>query len=561
MWEGGLAGALLLVFLLIRWLAARNHSVALIEPEEFLNLRLAQQWLTDLPLGPLGDYWYSGVGGPAGAGTLVLSLLFAPLVWLFGAGESVLRLMGSLWALGGALLLAGIAGELFGPRGRVAGLVAAVTMPPAWVGFTLMARGNYVEAAVLSLLGLYLLLLTARLPPGRSRQAAALGLGWALGFAVWFWPSAWPPSIGLFVLAVAIHAGQRRRLLLLLGAGLGIASLPSLLGLAPSDRPADPVATADHLAALSALLTSPGSWPRFITTNLASMPLLDNWSPDLGGAAASGEAPAWAADWQSLLRPIQRLLNWIVLAAVGTTLLRRSSPLHRGIGAGVLGLGFGLPLLLGAIGVGPASLSVQQVYFFEPRRAALVYPLWALAWAGAFATAWDWPGTRRNLARVVAGTVAIFTLASVGQFALGGPGRPDPFRPERYVICPQDQPRDQGAICIGLLLAEHLPVLEEVLQEPRFGATAPRRHLLLGFGAVELENPRCSLPPEGPPESPQNGDSPDSDPAGLTWEGVGLALGASCSPQQAQSICQEAKTEALNRRCVAAAARAQRHQR
>jgi hypothetical protein len=561
MWEGGLAGALLLVFVLIRWLAARNHSVALIEPEEFLNLRLAQQWLADLPLGPLGDYWYSGVGGPTGAGTLVLSLLFVPLVWLFGAGEPVLRLMGSLWALGGALLLAGIAGELFGPRGRLAGLVAAVTMPPAWVGFTLMARGNYVEAAVLSLLGLYLLLLTARFPPSRSRQACALGLGWALGFAVWFCPSAWPPSAGLFILAVAIHAGQRRRLLLLLGAGLGLASLPALLGLAPSDRPADPVAALDHLAALRDLLTSPGSWPRFITTNLASMPLLDNWSPDLGGAAAIGEAPAWAADWQSLLRPIQRLLNWIVLAVVGTTLLRRPSQLHRGIGAGVLGLGLGLPLLLGAIGVGPASLSVEQVYFFEPRRAALVYPLWALAWAGVFATAWDWPGARQNLTRGVAATVALFALASVAQFAFGGPGRPEPFQPERYVICPQEQPRDQSAICIGLLLTEHLLVLEEALQEPRFAATALRRHLLLGFGAVDLENPRCSLPPEGPPESPQESGSPDTDPAGLTWEGVGLALGASCSPQQAQSICLEAKTETLQRRCMDAATRAQRHQR
>jgi hypothetical protein len=76
------------------------------------------------------------------------------------------------------------------------------------------------------------------------------------------------------------------------------------------------------------------------------------------------------------------------LLLLGLGLLKRRDPLHRGIGAGVLLLGFGIPLLLGAIGVGPQGLPVEQLYFFDPRRAALVYPLWALAWAGAFTLAW-----------------------------------------------------------------------------------------------------------------------------------------------------------------------------
>jgi hypothetical protein len=204
--------------------------------------------------------------------------------------------MGTLWALADALLLAAIVGELFGPRGWFAGGVAALTMPPAWVGFSLMARGNYVEASVLSFLGLYLLLLTARLPPGRGRMAAAAALGASLSFTVWFWPSAWPPSLGPGVLTVAVLGRAQPRLLGVVVAGLLLALLlallPGLLGLSPTAHPTDPVASSDRVALFTSVLTSPGSWPAFVYANLTSLPLLEPWSPDPGGAAASGEAPA-----------------------------------------------------------------------------------------------------------------------------------------------------------------------------------------------------------------------------------------------------------------------------
>ena len=495
-------------------------------------------------------------------------MLYLPIVWILGPGEAALRTMGTLWAVGGAVLLSAIAGELFGPRARLAGLLAALLMPPTWLGFSLMARGNYVEAAVLSLLGLYLLLLSARLPHGRRGLLTAAGLGWALGFAVWFWPSAWPPSLGLFCLALGVHARTSPRLIGAILAGIVLALSPSLLGFGPSEHPADPIASADRLAALTGLLTSPTSWPGFVATNLWSVPLLENWSPDLGGAAASGTLPDWSAQWQGALRPIQRALNWIVLGFVGGSLLRRPSGLHRATGAGMLGLGFGLPLMLGALGVGPTDLAIEQLYFFDPRRAALLYPLWALAWAGVFHHAWQVTGARKRAARTMATAAGLAALASVSQYAFSGPERPESFHPERYVICPEDEPRHEVAVCIGLLLGEHLPVLDAVLNESRLRTKASQRHLLLGFGSVELEAPPSTLPPEGPPEAPRAVEQEDSevrtqrptDPDGLTWEGVGLALGASCSPDLVKANCSTARTERLRVGCLEAAQRARENQ-
>jgi hypothetical protein len=548
------AAALLTGFVVLRLVAAHHQAIPLTEPEELLNLRLARQILGGYEVGPLGRYWYTGVGGPGGAGTLVLSVLYIPLVALMGPGVWTIRVMGILWALAGALLTAGIARRVFGPPGFLAGLVAALAMPPAWVGFTVMAKGNYVEAAVLTLAAAYALL-RASGSDGRISAGAWSGLAGAVAaFSVWFWPSAAPPT-GLLAVAVVACAVLQRRPELAIGAlvGAGLGLLPSLAGIAPTQASAAQVGALQASDVLREVLSAPRTWPALVHGSLAGQPLL---------SLPTAPAWEWAAGWQVNSENVLRALSWALcfgLVAVGASgrLARRLLPAGTwtaGTRSVLLALALsalGLPILLGAMGVGPAYLPVRSIYFFDPRRAALVYPVWSLGWAGALVVVAGLRGRRRVVGLGIAGLLVGLQIASAATFARAGRAPSGSFHPELWLICPADTPAEEVAVCVGTVDHHDVPVLEALVADPRLVDPDLRRAALQGYGAVEREDRDCAvaagtLPSEAPPDALEE--------TLWMWEALGIAARGACPYPRVDSICAEPTQAVLRDACLRGAA-------
>lgn len=522
---------LLLAFGALRLATATNHPLDLLEPEELLNLRLARQLAADLPLGSLSDYWYGGVGGASGAGTLVLSFLFIPIVWLFDADVGALRTMGSLWAFTTALLLAGIGRELFGPRGFIAGLVAALCAPPLWLHMSLMARGNYTEAAALSLAALYLLLLVHRLPAQLRGYLAAFGLGWMLIFGAWFAPSAGPPSLVLGVLTSTVVLRKGHRTLMATLSGVLLATLLALSGLAPEGNPDSPVPEGAHRDAVVTLVTSPNDWPAFLAGALLGQPVLaepDSWWADL----PSGQALEPLGTGVSILLALG---YWMGLGSLALRRRHDPAPLHRRLGPALILLGLALPIGLGAIGVGPDRLPVESLYFFDPRRAALVYLLWALGLLSLLCPPAGASRWRRWSGPTIASVGLLFSLV----YALSGKPLHSGFHPERYMLCTENEPRLETAVCITVLMEEQVAGLERALDSSRFGPEAQptRAALLEGFESVDTESSDCRL---RDPDLPSRTAARAPALRTAVWEGVGLAASPVCGPDVLTQLCSEA---------------------
>ena len=79
---------------------------------------------------------------------------------------------------------------------------------------------------------------------GRPLLVTCVALGWALGFAPWFWPSAAPLSVLLGLGTLGLLGRRKLSLLLPVGVGLFLAALPPLVGFGPTEHPPAPVGQA-----------------------------------------------------------------------------------------------------------------------------------------------------------------------------------------------------------------------------------------------------------------------------------------------------------------------------
>ena len=512
--------ALLGLFVLLRVLAAPALAFDLLEPEELTNLRLVRQLGSGHPLGGLGSYWYTGVGGNIGAGPLVLSVLYVILRPFAEPDVGAVRLMGTLWATGGALAMAGIARRLLGRGGAAAGLAGAVALPPTWLAWSLTAKGNYTEAAVLTLLGVWLLLRLDAAAGSRREAGWAAGLGLCLAFSGWFCVSAIPPA--LLLVAIAPLAVGRRSwpALLALAAGMLLGALPVLLGFAPAGGAASPVGLEEVRELLGSVLSSPGAWPRVLFGGLANLPVL-----------GFGEVPPedWARGWQ--------LVTAGVVLAVGVAGLglllglglsrardrdRLGMPALSGAGRALL---IGLALLallipagLASVGFAPDGLGIRQLHHYEPRRAALVYAVMGLGVA-----TFGWLVWRFKPVRPVLAAWLLFAVLNQGALAMSSEGAPDSFHPIRYMLCPAEQPVHEASVCVGALWEDQVAALEALVLLPRLEATDLRRQALLGFGALQRDDDRCEV-----------GAVPGGEQAAF---GLGVAAITGCGEARAGQIC------------------------
>ncbi len=492
-------GALLLGYAALRAAAAGPLAFDLLDPEELLNLRLAWQRAEGLPVGDLGRYWYTGAGGAVGAGPLVLSLLYLPL-GLFGDLDfGATRAMAGLWAIGTAIVTAGLGRRLLGTGGAAATLLAMLALPPSWLAWTCTANGNYLEAAGLTLAGAWIAIGAQR--PGRAAAAGAV-----LGFSGWFCVSAAGPAV-LVGLATGWRLRPNGRSLAALVGGLILGCVPLALLLEPAAAAESPVDAAAVGGLWSAVASDPLSWPALVASSLGAVPLL---------SYREVQAADWAPGWLVAVEPLWKAGLWAAFAAAVLGGLRQGS--QRALiavgGACALAVPVGLTLL----GVGPADGPIEPLYFYDGRRAALVLPLLAL---GAAAVGLH---LSRRGAAWRAGAVAVALFCAVPSLLLidSGEAPPSSFHPGRYLLCPADAPVDRDAVCIDALWEDQVATLEALVERPDLAAVDARREALRGFGAVERDEDRCALP------TPPGGDR--------GWFGVGAATGSGC-PAQVEAVC------------------------
>jgi len=479
-------GALLLLFVAIRLLAARALAFDLVEPEELLNLRLVAQIADGHAVGELGRYWYTGVGGSTGAGSFVIAVLYLPLGLLMEADLGMARLMGTAWATAGAVLLALLGRHLLGRGGAAAGLAAAVAMPPSWVAWGLMAYGNYVEAATLTLLAAWLLLRAGS--AGRPAPWMA-GFGFVAAFSGWFCVSGWPPA-ALLAAAAAWMLRKQPTALAAAAGGAVVALGPMIAGFGPSAAVASPVSSGEVGAVVSSVLGDPVGWPRVVLGSWFGLPLLE-WRE----VAAEDWAPAWQrasapAVLAGSLAAVVALAAWSVPAARAKLGMPVASPVVLALAASALAIPVGLTM----IGVGPDSLDVEQLYFYDGRRAALVYPVIAL---GLAVVGWRLWATGIGGRLVIALWLAT-SAATTGTMILAAEAPEGTLHPARYMLCPADEPVLRSGVCIDALWEDQVGALEALVVRDDLAATDARREALMGFGALIREDEELCRPGSPP---------------------------------------------------------------
>lgn len=499
--------ATLLIFVALRVAVAHQWAVELVHHEELFNLRLARQLLAGLPVENVGDFWFTGTAGGTSGGPLLLSFLYVPLL---GVGFSALAAIRAaaigfdVLTLVGLLLLGR---ELFPSRnGARLAAVAALAMPPSWLWFGLVGKGNYLEGAALVVLSMALLLRAAR--TGARRDAILAGV--TVGFG------AWVSMLGVAFLAPAVaflvwtRAESSVRWLV---GGAALGGAPLLLGPRPSMQPEAVVTLQEAGASVLALLSAPLDWPRFllgVLTGVEVAPLSRVLHNDAPSTLGPGVAIAF---WLVLLA-------WLFLAV-------RSKKRDELWAAGTTTfMALGLVVGLGAIGVGPETLPVESTYGFDPRRQVLVYPLWALSLAAVLTRAPSRLQMIGALALAVAGVVAGFSFASTG------PGRPQPFAPENYVLCPVDAPKDETDVCVEHLDRAWVVELESFWRSDRGHSAESRTAALQGWSDTATTS--CT---------------PDLGATADWWRGAGAAARGTCEAAEAARLCSRAPTPELRRAC------------
>ena len=195
-------------------------------------------WLTFVTLGPLNsDEVHNGLAAFQFLdGEWILfaaqkhlgsipALLNAPLIWLFGTEDWVLRLLNLGFRRLDLLLVYGAVRLLMGRRAALAGALIFAFPSRILVG-TLLLAINYGLSAFLWLLGIFLLCLAMR-DPSRS-VLCGLGIGIASGLALWTTPLSLvviAPLLCAFPLLADRPKALWKRAAVVFGAGLA-ASLP-----------------------------------------------------------------------------------------------------------------------------------------------------------------------------------------------------------------------------------------------------------------------------------------------------------------------------------------------
>jgi len=519
---------LLVLFVALRVGASARHPFELAQPEEFLNLRLARQLWAGLPLGDLDRYLYRGIGGPSGAGTLVLSWLYAPLLPLIGAGYGAVRTMATLWALATAVATALLGRELFGPGGALAATVATIALPPAWLLYSLSAYGNYNEAVALVLAAAWLLALVQRRTEDTASAVLVAGIAFLLPFAAWFSPSAALPGVlllGPTLLAAGRSAGRMGGF----AAGAALGSLPALLfGLGASEG-SDGFGGQAVTSAL-ARLGDVGDWPRIVFASLGSQSLLEIGEED---------PSVWTAGWQVGARRVAVVGAWLGTAAL-PLLVRRGRSVAGALSVAAL-LG---PIALTLLGAGPDAAGGERVYFYDDRRSCFAYPVWALGGVAAWFAAARLGQRARRLAR--GGLAALALLGSwiaVVFAVVAGEEKPPGFHPEHWMVCPAEQPAEEAAVCLEALWPESIEPLARLSDDPDLQEPLARRRALRGFSALGRE--------DGEPCWIFDDRRPGRDPIGWTW--LGVAAGAGCDPAEVEALCGQAPDRASRAACRGAA--------
>ncbi len=528
-------GLLLLLFVAIRVWAARALAFDLVEPEELLNLRLVRQIAAGHEIGELGRYWYTGVGGNTGAGPFVIAALYVPLGWLMEADLAMCRVMGTLWATAGAVGLALLGRDLLGRGGAAAGLAAALTMPPGWVAWGLMAYGNYVEGAVLTLYAAWALLRATR-SDGREQLLWAGGFGFGIAFACWFSVSAAAPALALFAVAF-VRWAMSPRCLMAMVAGAIVAFGPALAGFAPAAEVTTPVSSDAVAGVARGVLADPLAWPSIAWGSWFGLPLME-WRETV--------PEDWAPAWLTALQPLALAVGLAVTVALarwswpspagwraavprpgagagGTALapeprwgLAAGSPVVLALAASALAI----PAVLTALGVGPDRVDVEQLYFYDGRRAAMVYVVIAL---GTAVFGWRlWRGG--VVGRAFVGAWVLASVITTGTMLTTAEAPAQALHPVRYMVCPAEEPVLESGVCIDALWEDQVAALEALVLRPELaGATDARREALQGFGALMREDE----------ETCRAGGVPGGEHAAF---GFGAGLATAC-PERVGELC------------------------
>jgi hypothetical protein len=513
--------AMLAGFVVLRLVGGRTLAFDLLDPEVLLNLRLAQQLQADLPMGELGQYWYTGAGANVGAGPLVMSLLYVPIGWFVESDFSSVRALSLIWATASALAMAGIGRQLLGRGGAAAGMAAALAMPPTWLAWSLGGVGNYWEGAVLTLVMAWATLRLVRGHDGWSLLVGGLG-----AFGAWFCVTTIPPAALLLGVVIVL---KRPRALLWLGVGLLVGAVPWMTGLEPTASVASPVGGGEVGGVLKDLLGRPGDWLSVGVGSLLKTPML---------AYRDLQGEDWAPGWLLAAAVPLVAASWLALSAVAAVVLGPEAGRRR---LGVEDVPFGARVLVGAavlsaiaepiglsaMGFAPEGLAVERIWTFVPRRAAIVWPVLALAWAAVGHWAWRWIP-----ARIAVGALVLFGVAAQILLIQSAPPTPASFHPARYLLCPAEEPVFAERVCVGSLWEDQVAVLEALVQREDLQPWQARRAALLGFGSVERDEDVCEL---------LGGQADGPALSGRTlaeWASWGVgASAAACGAQRAAEIC------------------------
>lgn len=509
-------GLALVLFVGLRLLVSTRWSVELVDHEQLYNLRLGRQLLGGFELGPLGDYWFTGMAGGTGGGPFLLSLVYVPVVALFGSGVASIHAVALLFDVLTFLGLVGIGHELRGNRGATLAAAAALAAPPSWLWFGLVVKGNYLESAAFIILTIWLLLRASR--SGLARDGFLAGLLAAFG--------TWVSALGLVFLLpalVMVRLARARMHLRAVAGGALLGASPFVLGPKPTMLP-EPVFAADVAISTAVdLLTSPLLWPEFLLRALA-------------GVEVAPLARVASLDSGTAIGPIVAIGMWMCTVAWLFLAVRGRRPAEVWTAGTAVFMSVGLVLALAAIGMGGEELPVSSNYGFDARRLTLVYPLWALAVASLLA--------RLTEVRARLGTALLLAgvgVAAAALFAGAGAPAPDPFRPESYVVCPWHEPKDEVDVCVDPLDRSWVVALEDFVDTIDGSGPVERRAALEGWAAVTSSVLRCGRPRVVQPPAPET--------LADWWRGAGAAGTVTCEAGARDRLCETAPTEVARRAC------------